>query len=359
MNLFCDATPLPRPAGQHTAAWPDLPLLPLAQAETRNQLVRWCAIAPQRVSLLDETLLVRASAARARYPITLHLRSADGELQLGCDLSALLPEMARDVLPPLHAADADDADDNAELQHATWMLAPWIDCLTQQLGQQLRLERITHDAPWEPGHWAMQAWRVGAQGQSGTLGARGSLLAPLAAALRQPAPRYTHLAHIPVTLHWLVRAPALSQAQLQALAPNSIILLHHHGAELCLTGKHGAIRLRGTIEQGEFFVNDIHLASEDPLAPPNAQSGMIPLDMLMASIDVVLDSIVMPLSEIAALAPGAALPLSQFESGRAVTLRCNGAPFARGEVVAIGDRLGVLVTHKAGVLPDVLDSAAR
>ncbi|EJN02574.1 FliM/FliN family flagellar motor switch protein [Herbaspirillum sp. YR522] len=352
MTPYDASTPVPGLGGQHAAAWPDLPLLPPAQAETRNQLVRWCALAPRHVRLLDDNLVVGASPARARYPITLHLRSADGTLQLGCDLQPLLPEMACDVLPPLAA------DDGPEHRRATWMLAPWIDCLTQQLGQQLHLERITHDAPWEPGHWAMQVWRSGAPGQSGTLGVTGSLLPRLAAALPARASRYTHLAHIPITLHWRIRAPALSHAQLQALDLKSVILLQYPEAELCLSGRHGTIRLRGTTEQGDFLMNDIHLASDDMLASPHPPGGMIPLDMLMASVDVVLDSIVMPLSEIAALAPGSALPLSQFDSGRAVTLRCNGVPFARGEVVVIGERLGVVLTHTAGVQPNLPEASA-
>jgi len=233
------------------------------------------------------------------------------------------------------------------------MLAPWIDCLTQHLGQELRLAAVTHDQRWDYPHWTMQVRRHQTRGQSGTLGVAGSLLPRLAASLPLRAPSYEHLAHIPITLHWRVRAPALSHAQLQALAPKSIILLHHQSAELCLTGRHGIIRLTGVIEQGKFLMNEYQLDSEDPLVSPTAPTGMIPLDMVMASIDVVLDSIVMPLSEISALAPGAALPLSQFETGRAVTLRCNGAPFARGEVIVIGERLGVLITHKAGVLQEL------
>jgi type III secretion protein Q len=336
--------------------WQDLLRLSPVQARTRNHLVRWCSLAPQRVTLLDEMLVAGAGTPLACYPVTLHLRSSDGDLQLGCDLAALFPEMARDMLPPLQTS---GATEHIECEYLTWMLAPWIDCLTHHLGQELLLSAIVHEQRWDSAHWAMQIWRMQARGPSGTLGLTGSLLPRLAAALPRPALRYEHLAHIPITLHWRVKAPELSHAQLQKLAPNSIILLQNHRAELCLAGKHGVIRLSGDIDQGEFFVNDTHLANEDTLTSPGAPAAMIPLDMIMASIDVILDSIVMPLSEIAALAPGAALPLSQFDTGRAVTLRCNGAPFARGEVIIIGERLGVLITHKAGVLSEFTTQPER
>jgi flagellar motor switch/type III secretory pathway protein FliN len=115
-------------------------------------------------------------------------------------------------------------------------------------------------------------------------------------------------------------------------------------------GRGCTICLRGNEREGGFAVQSVDLKKDEHFQSDPIESGLLPLDMIMASIDVLLDTLVMSLSDISALAPGGVLTLSQLKTGRAVTLRCNGAPFARGEIIAVGERLGVLITQKAGVV---------
>jgi len=67
---------------------------------------------------------------------------------------------------------------------------------------------------------------------------------------------------------------------------------------------------------------------------------------LSAEIDIVLERVVMPLSQVATLASGSVLPLTQLSTGRNVTLYCRSLPFARGEIVVVGQRLGILLLEK-------------
>ena len=81
-------------------------------------------------------------------------------------------------------------------------------------------------------------------------------------------------------------------------------------------------------------------APKQRAVPAAAEPASPALDALSVEIVVELERSQMPLGELRRLSSGSVLPLSgTFESEVAVTV--NGAPFARGELVQIGDQIGV------------------
>jgi flagellar motor switch protein FliN/FliY len=72
---------------------------------------------------------------------------------------------------------------------------------------------------------------------------------------------------------------------------------------------------------------------------------------LIAHVEVALDAFVgaarLTVAEVAALKPGQSIALDAALDG-AVELRLNGLVAARGELVAVGDKLGVRLTEVAG-----------
>lgn len=335
--------------------WGALPVFSEAQAQAFSRLAALGGFGALPLEVLGVRCEARWRPALPRYPVTFHLQTAAGRVRIGCDLGALWPELAADGLREMLAAPADGAlealeggspDDPSVL---VFLLGEWIDLLERVLGETPTLRRVCFDQAWPRAHWAVRV--VDAQGHSGTVAFAGQAICDALVDGVAAAPqRYTRFAQVPLTLSWRVAAPTLAFEQLATLVEHAVLLLDEQPVELCLPGRHGRICLRGYEQQGEFMVTGVDLKTDAHFQANPVETGLVPLDMIMASIDVLLDTLVMPLSDIVSLAPGSVLSLSQLQTGRAVTLRCNGAPFARGEVIAVGQRLGVLITQKAGVI---------
>ncbi len=80
---------------------------------------------------------------------------------------------------------------------------------------------------------------------------------------------------------------------------------------------------------------------------PAAQSGGPNLEAILhipLEVSVELGRVEMPLHELARLGRGAVVDM-QREASAEVEVLANGVVFARGEVVAVGDRLGVRITE--------------
>jgi type III secretion protein Q len=325
------------------APWSALPRLTPKAARTHSRLAALCGLSPWPVRALGERYWLQWHMPLSAYPVTFQLRVCDDSLRIGCDLAGVLPEFSAPGLRQLLATHDGDAEALA------YLFSEWLDLFGDLLGQSVDLDKVFFDEPWPGLHWA--ATLTDSEQHVGTLAVAGGVFhAALDRFELRPVRRYQSLGSIPVSLSWRVSAPALSASQLSALARNSVLLLNRQPAELCLPGRGCAICLRGHEHKGGFVVQSVDLKRDEHFQSDPIESGLLPLDMIMASIDVLLDTLVMPLSEIGALAPGGVLTLSQLKTGRAVTLRCNGAPFARGEIIAVGERLGVLITQKAGVV---------
>lgn len=62
------------------------------------------------------------------------------------------------------------------------------------------------------------------------------------------------------------------------------------------------------------------------------------------SIDVVLDTLSMSIAELSLISPGQFVSLGLPSIGRTVQLRCQGRRLATGEIVAVEEKLAVLIT---------------
>jgi len=87
-----------------------------------------------------------------------------------------------------------------------------------------------------------------------------------------------------------------------------------------------------------------------PSTPPPADAPLVAVDQLMLEVDVVLANLRLSVEDIARLRPGMTLDLCQPLAHTQVTLRCEGTPFAHGELVRLGERLGVVI-ERLGAAP--------
>ncbi len=67
------------------------------------------------------------------------------------------------------------------------------------------------------------------------------------------------------------------------------------------------------------------------------------VEQIMLEVDVVLMSLRLSVEEVARLRPGSTLELPGSIERTQVTLHCEGTPFAQGELVRVGETLGVVI----------------
>ena len=84
-------------------------------------------------------------------------------------------------------------------------------------------------------------------------------------------------------------------------------------------------------------------AGEDAAAPAGTDGGT-DLGALPVRLSLDLGNVEMPMSELGALQPGYVFELGEPLDGAPVTLRANDRVIGRGELVLIGDELGVRLT---------------
>jgi type III secretion protein Q len=76
-------------------------------------------------------------------------------------------------------------------------------------------------------------------------------------------------------------------------------------------------------------------------------SELIPASALTFSFDAVIGTLSFTLDELMRLRPGSVVSLQTPVRQHAVTLLCQGVPFARGELIDIDDALGVRIVDLA------------
>jgi type III secretion protein Q len=162
---------------------------------------------------------------------------------------------------------------------------------------------------------------------AGTLAGRGRLLLP-AAALR--AFRGTAAEDGTVALPMSVRSgrAPLTADELVALAEGDVVLLDAPGESPDALVLPGGARFTGRLREDCFHVEEVAMTER-------STNVSVLLEVELARVEV-------PLSEIARLQPGAALPLAIDRRGL-VTLRVGDRTVARGELVDIDGAVGVRV----------------
>lgn len=170
-------------------------------------------------------------------------------------------------------------------------------------------------------------------------------------------------AHTLLVCELQAAAPRLDLATLRGVAAGDVLMLGTRNiglASLRLIVPAGAAPSARSVTWGAKWANGaltltqrfamdadmIEEASDDDTPQQGAaapESAVSPLDAMPARVEVVLATPRMSLGEVEHLSPGQVVPLQESLDHARVRLRVNGAGFARGELVALGDTLGVRI----------------
>lgn len=150
-----------------------------------------------------------------------------------------------------------------------------------------------------------------------------------------PAAAPAFAARLRAPFRFLADGPALSPARIAELAIGDVVLLG--GAVLP-----GRIDFGGTTRPARFRPADATLTIQGPTPMSDA-----PLDPdLRLPLSVEIAGGTATLGELAGLVPGSVVPLGITGATLPVTLSIAGSAVAHGELVAIGDAYGVLITKR-------------
>lgn len=138
---------------------------------------------------------------------------------------------------------------------------------------------------------------------------------------------------------FLADGPVLSSERIAALALGDVVLL---GAVLP-----GRIDFGGAARPAQFRPADATLTITDPQGPNPMSEAEAPLDPdLRLPLTVEIGGGTATLGELSGLVAGSVVPLGITGATLPVTLSIGGSAVAHGELVAIGDAYGVLVTRR-------------
>lgn len=322
-------------------AWPALPVMPVQIARMRNSLA--FASIRQATPVLDGVpYAISATVPLTSYPLTLFIDTAAGPCLIALDVGMLAPELSAQVLRAIAVKDGGDIDGIAD-----WLFAPWLDALEAALGVSMHINQVLFDAP-APLHSVAIQLRDPA-GRRGTVAFSGAPFAALAhheSANRRQI--MTILGTLPLSATWKIGATGLRLADLAALQPHAVLFPDSRKLLCSFTTLTGMLHLLGHLQGQLFTVHTTEIIDMQSYQESDTE-GLVTLENLSAEIDIVLERVVMPLSQVATLASGSVLPLTQLSTGRNVTLYCRNLPFARGEIVVVGQRLGILLLEKVNL----------
>jgi len=226
---------------------------------------------------------------------------------------------------------------------ADWLFAPWLDALEAALGVSMHINQVLFDAP------RVHSVRHSVARPAGRTGSVAFSGAPFAALARHESANrrqiLTILSTLPLSATWKIGATGLRLADLVTLQPHAVVFPDSRKLVCSFTTLTGALHLLGHL-QGQLFTVHTTEIIDMQSCQESDDEGLVALENLSAEIDIVLERVVMPLSQVATLASGSVLPLTQLSTGRNVTLYCRSLPFARGEIVVVGQRLGILLLEK-------------
>jgi type III secretion protein Q len=313
--------------------WIGMQRLTQADAE-RHNIAALHFGTPYAVSVGVRRYVLQFDACRQRYPLRLAGSTSGHPFALDCDARALLPEL------PAHPLPRNDAETRAMIADA---LEDWLSALEGVFGFSFDLQSVSFDAVPPAGAYGMSLTHP----QSG----RAAHFAFCCEAVDQWFRR--NLASIPrefgdlnrrllVPVRLCMAGPSLSLARLRKIRPGDALLLDRASYHLRVPLRHGARRILLNLS-GEHILVDRPMIDEDR-DQPEMTSEFIAIDALTFAFDAVLGTLSLSVHELAHLRTGSILSLQIPVRERAVTLLCQGVPFARGELIDIDDALGVRIT---------------
>ncbi|WP_321890023.1 FliM/FliN family flagellar motor switch protein [Paraburkholderia bannensis] len=313
------------------------PLIGLAQF-TRDQAERLNVAALQfgvswPISVGTRRYTLTFEPCRRRYPLRLRGNAAGEPFELDIEAGALMPALcARGVAqtgPLAHQFVADACTD-------------WLCAIEGLFGLTLAIDSVSYDAEPEPGAYGLalthqQSGRAAnfsfrCQAVDGWLRSRAPAPATLHALARQ----------IIVSVPVCIAGPALSFSRVRNIRAGDALVLDRRTHFLHLPLRDGAQRIL-LKQSGDRMMIDRPLVDEQA-RQHELSSEFIPIDALTFTFDAMIGSLRLSLFELSRLRSGSLVSLQLSVRERAVTLLCQGVPFARGELVDIDDVLAVRIT---------------
>jgi len=290
--------------------------------------------APYPVSVGVRRYVLQFDESRQRYPLRLTGRASGQPFALDCDARALLPEL------PAHPLPRDNAETCAMIEDA---LEDWLSALEGAFGFSFELQNVSFDAVPPSGAYGMSLTHP----QSGRMAHFSFHCEAVDQWLRSNAAPASHesgalIRHLRVPVRLCMAGPSFSLARLRKIRPGDALLLDRASYHLRVPLRHGARRILLNLS-GEQILVDRPMIDDDR-DQLEMTSEFIAIDALTFAFDAVLGTVSLSVQELADLRTGSILSLQIPVRERAVTLLCQGVPFARGELIDIDDALGVRIT---------------
>lgn len=315
--------------------WQNMERMSLAHAKRHNVAALHFGI-PSHVRVGNRTFTLQTEPCRKGYPLRILARAMGEPLELDCDARALFPELNRQTLAqqeseaPLLIAQAFDE---------------WLSALEGAFGFAIDVTGVAFDMPPLPGAYGLVLTHSRTQ--------RAAHFALDSTAVdqwlaRRPVPECEvsrFASRLMVSASVCMAGPALTLQRVRRIRSGDALLLNRSHQYLRLPLCRGAreILLKTS---GEHMVID-HPMIDDNNPSSEMTSELIPASALTFSFDAVIGTLSFTLDELMRLRPGSVVSLQTPVRQHAVTLLCQGVPFARGELIDIDDALGVRIVDLA------------
>jgi type III secretion system YscQ/HrcQ family protein len=213
---------------------------------------------------------------------------------------------------------------------------------SQQPFQAAVMLRLTRKADGLTSRAAVRTDEAGLEWLTGRLG-------------RLPGKHRRRLDHLPVVGGIDIGSLALTPAEIETLAPLDILLTGIDGAP-----SENAIRFRfcdqltliGRMTAPDrFLITNLKTAKEEPASmpstdteTPDAEQNPLSVSEVPVTLLFEIGQVRLTMGELGQLQPGYTFKLNEtVERDRPVTIKANGVPVGRGEIVQIDDRLGIRI----------------
>ncbi|MEM9280426.1 MAG: type III secretion system cytoplasmic ring protein SctQ [Verrucomicrobiota bacterium] len=152
----------------------------------------------------------------------------------------------------------------------------------------------------------------------------------------------TDLSEQSISLSIELGRTSLSLADLEPVTSRDVILIEQ-GPEI-LSGKvelrpSPDLLFKATLSETQITINEIMNTGTDE--PPHEEDAKIEVGEIPVELVFELGRQQIVVSELSQIQPGAVLPLEDPIDAAVVTIRANGRVFGKGELVQVGDRIGV------------------
>jgi len=317
--------------------WRDIERISLENAQRQN-LVALHFGAAYPVSAGKQTFTLQFEPCRASYPLRLHGRAGGAPLTLDCDAQALFPELAKQSLTQAAAS--------AHVLIAQ-AFEDWLSALEGMFGFTVEVSSTSFDVAPRPGAYGLVLTHA--------ISHRAAHFALDSSAIdqwlkRQPVPaddmaRLSRGLRLPVPV--CMAGPTLTLRRVRRIRCGDAMLLNRASPYLRLPLRRGARRILLKPSE-EYMLIDRPMFDEDPESA-EAPGELVPAGALTFAFDAVIGTLSLTLDELTRLRTGSIVSLQLPVQRNAVSLLCQGVPFARGELIDIDDALGVRIVELANM----------